>query len=189
MIQRFAMPALEIIPNAQQFYEAVYRAGVYGSPRHYARDVLQVAFDHLGITGRRALSDGLKRLRRVPDEDGNQRDTAIFEMLDYSAVQDAVRRLFRRIEEHEQEVGFAEIDPPICTERAGRDCVIHNQESLARAQILQQRQHLLFVAINLPDILASLARQQVRLDPAVIPGGQDQFGGFLLCAVMAPVRR
>jgi hypothetical protein len=26
-------------------------------------------------------------------------------------VQDAVRRLFHRIEEHEQEVGFAEIDP------------------------------------------------------------------------------
>jgi acyl-[acyl-carrier-protein] desaturase len=111
VIQRFAMPALEIIPNAQQFYEAVYRAGVYGSARHYARDVLQVAFDHLGIAGRRALSDGLKRLRRVPDADGNQRDTAIFEILDYSAVQDAVRRLFSRIEEHEQEVGFAEIDP------------------------------------------------------------------------------
>jgi acyl-[acyl-carrier-protein] desaturase len=111
VIQRFTMPALDIIPNAQDFYEAVYRAGVYGSARHYARDVLQVIFDNLSVVGRRALADGLKRLRRVPDEDGNQRETAIFDMIDYATIEGAVKRLFQRIEDYEREIGVAEIDP------------------------------------------------------------------------------
>lgn len=111
VIQRFAMPALELLPNAQQFYEAVYRAGIYGSPRHYARDVLHVAFDHLGIAGRRALADGVKRLRQVPDENGAARDTAIFDTLDYHSLEESVRRLYRRVGEHEAEFGLAAIDP------------------------------------------------------------------------------
>lgn len=111
VVQRFAMPAMDIIPNFQEFYEAVYRTGVYGSARHFARDVLQAAFDNLSIVGRRALSEGVKRLRQVPAEDGALRDTAIFDLLDYSAVQSAVQRLFKRIEGYEQEIGFAEIDP------------------------------------------------------------------------------
>jgi acyl-[acyl-carrier-protein] desaturase len=111
VIQRFAMPALDLIPNAHQFYEAVYRAGIYGSPRQYARDVLQVAFDHLGIAGRRALAEGVKRLRQVPDENGSLRDTAIFDTLDYRGLEDAIRRLYRRVGEHESEFGLADIDP------------------------------------------------------------------------------
>ena len=111
VIQRFAMPALELLPNAQQFYEAVYRAGVYGSPRQYARDVLQVVFDNLGIASRRALADGVKRMRQVPDENGNARETAIFDTLDYGALEESVRRLYRRVGEHEAGFGLSAIDP------------------------------------------------------------------------------
>ncbi len=111
VIERFAMPALDIIPNAQEFYEAVYRTGIYGSARHYARDVLQSALENLSVAGRRALTAGVRRVRQVPDEDGHLRDTAVFELLDYHAVQDAVQRLFKRIEQHEQESGLADLDP------------------------------------------------------------------------------
>ena len=111
VIERFAMPALDIIPNAQAFHEAVYRTGIYGSARQYARDVLQAALDNLGIVGRRALVEGVKRIRQAPDEDGHLRGTAVFELLDYHAVQDAVRRLFQRIEQHEQAVGLADLNP------------------------------------------------------------------------------
>ena len=110
VVKHFAMPAENIIPDYQRFGEAMYRAGIYG-PREYAHDMLQTALTNLSIAGRRALSDGIKRMRRVPDADGNMRDTAIFDILDYGAIQDAVKRLFGRIEQHEHEVGFADIDP------------------------------------------------------------------------------
>lgn len=111
VVQTFAMPAMDIIPNFQEFYEAVYRTGVYGSARTYARDVLQAALETLGVAGRRALIEGVKRFRQVPDQDGNLRDTAVMDTLDYGSVQTMVRQLFGRIEEYEREVGFAEIDP------------------------------------------------------------------------------
>ncbi len=110
VVQNFAMPAMDIIPNFQEFYEAVYRTGIYNA-RHYGRDVLQAALEAMGVTGRRALLDGVKRLRQVPDSEGHMRNTAFFDTLDYRAVQSAVRRLFGRIEQYEQEVGFAELDP------------------------------------------------------------------------------
>lgn len=110
VVQHFAMPALDLIPNSKEFFEATYQAGIYDA-RHYAHDVLQTAFDALGVAGRRALAEGFKRFRRVPDPDGNLRDTAFFDLLDYSAVETAVQRLFNRIAQYEQEVGLAEVDP------------------------------------------------------------------------------
>jgi acyl-[acyl-carrier-protein] desaturase len=110
VIKHFAMPAGDIIPNYQRFFEVVYQAGVYG-PREYAKDVLQTALNNLTIEGRKALEAGIKRFRQVPDAEGNTRDTAIFETIDYKAVEDAVKRLFKRIENYEHETGFADIEP------------------------------------------------------------------------------
>jgi acyl-[acyl-carrier-protein] desaturase len=110
VMEHFAMPALDLIPNSQNFQDAIYRAGIYG-PRVYASDVLQIALDNLSIRGRRALVNGLRHYRQVPDPDGNMRDTAIFEAIDYPAVESAVKRLFGRIEAYEQETGRATIDP------------------------------------------------------------------------------
>ncbi len=111
VVQHFTMPAMDIIPNFQEFYEAVYRTGIYGHARHYSRDVLQTAFENLGVAGRRALAEGVKRFRQTPDPDGNLRDTAVFELLDYPAVEAALKRLYGRIEQYEKEIGFNEIDP------------------------------------------------------------------------------
>lgn len=110
VIQHFSMPAIDLLPDSQAFYEAALQAGVYG-PRDYARDVLQAALDNLSVAGRRALFDGLKRFRQVPDLDGHLRDTAIFEALDYEAVQTAVQRLFGRLQKFEAEIGLDQLDP------------------------------------------------------------------------------
>jgi acyl-[acyl-carrier-protein] desaturase len=114
VINNFTMPALNLInlmPDLADFEEATFRAGVY-TPRQHINDVLNVALKNLGnIKGRGSLTRGLKRSRLVPDPDGNMRDTAIFEIFDYDAVEQAVQKIFSRIKKHEQKIGLTEINP------------------------------------------------------------------------------
>ena len=112
VIRHFSMPAAGIIPNYNEFAEVVFRAGIYG-PRDFAKDVVQVALGNLGIEGRKALENGIKRGRLIPDENGNLRDSAIFEGIDFGVIQDSVKRIFGRIETHEREVGFWDVDPTV----------------------------------------------------------------------------
>lgn len=112
VIKYFAMPAGNIIPRYDEFSELVYRSAIYG-PREHAKDVVQVALKNLGFSGRKQLEAGIKRTRLVPDEDGNLRETAIFDSIDFPSIADAVKRIFKRIEGHEQEVGFWDVDPTI----------------------------------------------------------------------------
>ncbi len=110
VIRHFAMPAGNIIPNYDRFAEVVHRAAIYG-PREHAKDVVQVALGNLGFEGRRALEQGIKNTRLVPDEDGNLRESAIFPGLDFSHIDGAVRRLFTKIRGHEDETGHTLVDP------------------------------------------------------------------------------
>ncbi|MCB0212587.1 MAG: acyl-ACP desaturase [Anaerolineae bacterium] len=114
VINNFTMPALDllkVLPDVADFEEATFRAGVY-TPRQHISDVLQVALKNLGnISGRGSLSKGIKRSRLVPDPDGNMRDTALFNVFDYDAVEEAVKKIFGRIEKYEQETGLAKIYP------------------------------------------------------------------------------
>lgn len=109
VINHFAMPAMEFIPD-ENFYELIYRSGIFG-PREFAKDTLHVAFKTLGIKGRKALERGIRKSREVPDPDGNLVGTAVFEGLDYRAVEEGVRRLFSKVEKYEQGVGVDQIDP------------------------------------------------------------------------------
>jgi acyl-[acyl-carrier-protein] desaturase len=114
VINHFTMPALDLIrimPDVADFEEATYRAGVY-TPRQHVKDVLDVVFKNLGgIANRKTLAQGLKRSRQVPDPDGNLRNTALFEVFDYDAVESAAQKLFGRIKQHEQKTGLAQVDP------------------------------------------------------------------------------
>ncbi|CAN5645327.1 hypothetical protein BH11ARM2_BH11ARM2_11410 [soil metagenome] len=112
VIRHFAMPAGNIIPNYDRFAELVHRAAIYG-PREHARDVVAIALKNLGVAGRKALEAGIKRGRLVPDENGNLRDSAIFEGIDYSHIRTAARRIFGKVEKYEREVGFWDVDPTI----------------------------------------------------------------------------
>ncbi|MCA0360913.1 MAG: acyl-ACP desaturase [Armatimonadetes bacterium] len=110
VIKYFSMPAGNIIPNYNEFAEIVHKAGIYG-PREHSRDVVQSCLDNMGIENKRALERGIRETRLVPDEDGNLRQTAIFPGLDFSHIEDAVKRLFGRIQKYEGEVGFDTVDP------------------------------------------------------------------------------
>jgi acyl-[acyl-carrier-protein] desaturase len=113
VIKQFAMPANQYIPNFEEFFETAYRTGIYNA-REYARDVVQVALDNVGVAGRKALELGIKRSRAVPDPDGNMRETSFFfDGFDYHAVESAVKRLFGRIQDYETKIGFDKIDPTL----------------------------------------------------------------------------
>jgi len=111
VIKNFAMPANQYLPNFEQFYETLYRTGIY-SAREYARDVVQTALDNLGVAGRRALEAGVKLSKMAPDPDGNLRETSFFfNGFDYHAVETAIRRMFDRVTEYEKTIGFDKLDP------------------------------------------------------------------------------
>lgn len=110
VIQFFAMPAGDLIPGYDKFAEAAVAARVYG-PREYVRDVLDVALKNLGLEGRKALLNGIKRIRQVPTEDGTMRDTAVVDTLDYKQIEKKVQQLFGRVTKYEEQTGHALIDP------------------------------------------------------------------------------
>lgn len=110
VIQHFSMPAQTLVPNWEDFFEKVYRAGIYG-PRDFGRDVVQIVFQNLGIANRKALEEGIRRTRLVPTEDGVMRDTAIWDTFDYGLIEGDVKRLHRKIGAYEAEIGFDAIDP------------------------------------------------------------------------------
>lgn len=110
VLANFSMPADQIIPNWDDFFEVVYKTGIYG-PRQYSRDVVAVVFKNLGIEGRKALEDGIKRTRLVPTEDGQMRGTAIWETFDPATIEYDVRRLHEKIQGHERRYGMDEVDP------------------------------------------------------------------------------
>ena len=112
VIKHFGMPAMHLLPEESRFAEALYQGAIYG-PRQYTRDVLQMTLRHLGIANRKAIDEGIKRSRQVPDPDGNMRDTVIVDALDYHAVETAVMRLFDRVGKHEEKIGLTEIDPTV----------------------------------------------------------------------------
>lgn len=110
VIKFFAMPAGHLIPNYDQFAETVAKANIYG-PREHIRDVLDIALKQLGTKGRAALRKGIQLIRQVPTLEGEMRETAIFDVLDYEGVKVKVESLFNRINEYESLAGFNLISP------------------------------------------------------------------------------
>lgn len=112
IINHFAMPALDLIPNSDHVWKQFNESGVYGA-RQFMGDVVAVALQNLGIENRRKLAKGLKKNRLVPDENGNLRSSAIFDDFGYDSVEKAVKKLFGKIENYEKEVGLYDVDPTV----------------------------------------------------------------------------
>ena len=110
VIKHFAMPGVTIIPDFARFEEIVAKAAVFGS-REYATDVLQVALQNLGVKANKAFVRGIRKSRQVPDPDGNMRDTALFEAIDYETLEGHVQRLYKKIGRYEAETGRDMVDP------------------------------------------------------------------------------
>lgn len=113
VLEHFAMPAHELVPDWEEFFETVYKAGIYG-PREYARDVVQVVFRNLGIESRKALEAGIQKTRLVPTEDGeDMQQTALWDSFDYGLVEGDVMRLHDKIVDYEKKIGFDQLDPTL----------------------------------------------------------------------------
>ncbi len=110
VINNFSMPAAAIIPNWNEFAEAAYKSAIYG-PRDYARDVVAVVFKQLGTPGRKALEDGIKKTREIPDEEGKMRTSAIWESFDPARLEEDVKRIYQKASEYEASFGLGAIDP------------------------------------------------------------------------------
>lgn len=110
VLDNFSMPANSLVPNWDEFFEVVYKTGIYG-PRQYSRDVIAVVFKNLGVESRKALEDGIRRTRLVPDEDGQLRGTAIWKTFDPAAIERDLQRLHEKIQAHERRYGMDEVDP------------------------------------------------------------------------------
>lgn len=114
VVNHFAMPAQAIIPNWNEIAEVIYRTGVYG-PREFQRNVILPVFQNLSVTGKKALENGLKRSREIPDRDGNFRTTAIWDTFDPVAVEMHAERIHEKIAEYEVKIGRWDLDPTTFT--------------------------------------------------------------------------
>jgi acyl-[acyl-carrier-protein] desaturase len=110
VLRNFTMPASDIVYNYDAFTKVLYEADIFGR-RKYVRDVVQTALDNLGVANIKTVEAGIKRSRRVPDEDGQTRDTATFDGVEFTVVESAIERLFARIGRYEDEIGLSEVDP------------------------------------------------------------------------------
>ncbi len=110
VVTNFTMPANHLLPNFDDFADSLVKTAIYG-PREYAKDVLQVVFDKIGVESRRALIKGIAKTREIPDPQGGMRDTLFFTVFDYDLIEDAVQKVFHRIEDYEKQIGFDQIDP------------------------------------------------------------------------------
>jgi acyl-[acyl-carrier-protein] desaturase len=73
--------------------------------------VVAFVFKSLGIDGRKALEDGIKRTREIPDEEGQMRTSAIWQTFDPSKISSQVERLHSKMFEFEQTFGWDKYDP------------------------------------------------------------------------------
>ncbi len=110
VVTHFAMPAQNIIPNWPQVAETIYKAGVYG-PRVFQRDVLGPVFDNLTVAGRKALDNGIKKARAIPNDQGVMRNPALWDVFDTGEAERSVMRLHGKITDYEKSVGRSELDP------------------------------------------------------------------------------
>lgn len=115
VFRHFAMPASDIIPDYDGFVKVLYDGGIF-TREVYAREVAPMALEKLGVTSIRAIEQGIRRSRLVPDTGGTLRETAIFETevqagYNKTIVESAVMNLFGRIQRYEAEVGLDEVAP------------------------------------------------------------------------------
>ena len=106
VVNHFYMPGGALLPDGKVFFEALFRARVYG-PRQYATDVLDPVFKSMGLPNRRKLETAVRASREVPGPDGGIEGTAIFKSLDFHQIEAAVRKTFQRIELYENSAGIA----------------------------------------------------------------------------------
>lgn len=110
VLSHFAMPAQDVIPGWTEVAEAIYRTAVLG-PKQFGRSVLVPVFNSLSLTSKKAIEAGLRRSRLVPDAEGGQIMTALWDVFEPAGIRIKIQRLFDKIHEHDASYGRAALDP------------------------------------------------------------------------------
>jgi acyl-[acyl-carrier-protein] desaturase len=104
VLRHFAMPAREIIPDYDEFADILHKSSIFGI-RQYSRDVARVALEALGVDDLKAVEDGIRRSREVPEVDGEMRPGAIFGGFDYAKATQRANMLWQKISKFEESIG------------------------------------------------------------------------------------
>jgi hypothetical protein len=98
------MPAHDLIPGYEEFGRVLHQSGLFGRRAHYT-DVVQVALNHLGLPGVRAIEAGIQRSRMQPGLDAHDRDSAGW--LDAVRLERGARGVFVQAARYAEEAGVA----------------------------------------------------------------------------------
>jgi acyl-[acyl-carrier-protein] desaturase len=109
VLRHFAMPSMDLISDYGAFVRELYDGEVYGK-RQYARDVVRPALDKLGVVNLRRVEAGIRRTH-TPPEPSDEVGKSVGAGVGFSVLESAVRRLFTRLGQYEEESGLAAIDP------------------------------------------------------------------------------
>jgi acyl-[acyl-carrier-protein] desaturase len=102
VLRHFSMPAHDLIPGYDEFGRVLHQSGLFGRRAHYT-DVVQVALNHLGLPGVRAIEAGIQRSRMRPDVDSPDRDAAGW--LDAVRLERGARGVFAQATRYAEEAG------------------------------------------------------------------------------------
>lgn len=106
VLRHFSMPAQDLIPDYDAFGRVLHATGVFGRTIHY-RDVVQPVLSRLSLPAVRALEEGVRHAREIPDEDGVRRTSAFLDVLDLDSISAKVRTLFGRTAAHLDAAGLS----------------------------------------------------------------------------------
>jgi acyl-[acyl-carrier-protein] desaturase len=112
VLDTFAMPALDLLPNSEHLGRTIYEGGVFDG-RIYSRDVVKSALKNMGVTSLRAVEKGVARTRQVPNRAGLMSPGGVVDGVDFALVEGVVEALFARIGRYEDEIGLSALDPTL----------------------------------------------------------------------------
>jgi acyl-[acyl-carrier-protein] desaturase len=102
VLRHFSMPAHDLIPGYDEFGRVLHQSGLFGRRAHYT-DVVQVALNHLGLPGVRAIEAGIRRSRMPPGLDARNPDSAGW--LDAVRLARGARGVFVQATRYAEEAG------------------------------------------------------------------------------------
>lgn len=110
VLKLFQMPAANLVPDYEAFTASLHEADLFGR-RKYARDVVRVALDALGVESIAALEAGVHERRSVPQMDGTLRSTQANFGVRFDVIESSLDGIFRRIGAFEHRAGLTDVAP------------------------------------------------------------------------------
>lgn len=96
VLKAFVMPASDLVPRYDAFIRDLYDGDLFGR-RKYVRDVVEPAFEKLGLRGVRELESAVVGMRASSSETVREDDYDLRAVLDVAFLEKVIGQLFQRI--------------------------------------------------------------------------------------------